>query len=158
MFKQSSCESSCSVKEEFLKISQNTQEKHLCCSLFINKLQAETYNFSEKETRAGIFQWISRNFQEHLFCRTYHGIICMKVCWKHWIFLILVYTSCPMIKHKTNYWAKSEKSYTGDRSYLWFFHFYTNSTTFFYLPFIVFLTWTIVILRYNQVIIQFVST
>lgn len=123
MFKQSSCERSCSVKEEFLKISQNTQEKHLRCSLFINKLQAETYNFSEKETRAGIFQWISRNFQEHLFCRTYHGIICMKVCWKHWIFLILVYTLCPMTKHKTNYWAKSEKSYTGDRSYLWFFIF-----------------------------------
>ena len=48
----------CSVNKMFLKISQNSQEKNLCQSLFFNKvagLRAQACNFIKKETLARVF-------------------------------------------------------------------------------------------------------
>ena len=49
----------CSVKKLFLKISQNFAGKHLCQSLFLNKV---TCNFTKKEPGTGVFLSILPNF------------------------------------------------------------------------------------------------
>ena len=45
--------------------------KHLCQSLFFNKLQTQGLQpYSTRYSRTGIFLWILWNFKEHLFYRT----------------------------------------------------------------------------------------
>ena len=61
----------CSVKRVFLEMSQNSQEKNLCQSLFFNKLQTQGLQpYSTRDSGTGIFLWILWNFKEHLFYRT----------------------------------------------------------------------------------------
>ena len=52
-------------KAALKKVARFTGE-HLCCSLFLIKLQA----LLEKDSNTGVFLWILRNFQEHLLSRT----------------------------------------------------------------------------------------
>ena len=54
----------CSVKTEFLKISKNSSEKHLCKSLFFNWRPA---TLLKKDFETGAFLWTLRNFWDHLF-------------------------------------------------------------------------------------------
>ena len=58
-------------KKLFLEILQNLQEKYLCRSLFLIKLQAWSLQIYWKfNSNIGVFLWIFRNFYGHLFYRT----------------------------------------------------------------------------------------
>ena len=61
---RSSSPEMCSVKTEFLKISKNSSEKHLCKSLFFNWRPA---TLLKKDFETGAFLWTLRNFWDHLF-------------------------------------------------------------------------------------------
>ena len=61
----------CSVKKEFLEISQNWQENTCARVCFLIKLQAPACNFIKKETLAqGVFLWILRNSENIFSYRT----------------------------------------------------------------------------------------
>ena len=45
------------------------REKHLCQSFFFDKVADQAWKF-EKDSGAGVFLWILRNFLEHFFYRT----------------------------------------------------------------------------------------
>ena len=59
----------CSVKKVPLKITQNSQESISVRVSFLIRLQVKACNFIKKDADTGIFLWIWRNFQEHLFYR-----------------------------------------------------------------------------------------
>ena len=55
--------------------------KHLCCSLFLINLQAvRPATLSKRDSNIGVFLWMLRHFQKHLFGRTSaNGCFC-SVC------------------------------------------------------------------------------
>ena len=56
----------------FLKILQNSQENTCAKVSFLIKLQAPNLQFYlKKDSSAGVFPWILRDFYKYLFCRTY---------------------------------------------------------------------------------------
>ena len=67
----------CSVRKGVLRNFANFTGKHLCQSLYFNKI---------RESGTGVFLWILRNFWQHLFYRTSLGdcflLIVMKWLWQ----------------------------------------------------------------------------
>ena len=57
----------CSIKEVFLETSQNSQESTCARVSFLVKFQDQACNFIKKEIGTGVFLWILRGLQEHLF-------------------------------------------------------------------------------------------
>ena len=52
----------------FLKLSQKIRGKHLCQSLFLNKVAGDACNFIKKETLAQVFPWeIYEIFKNNVF-------------------------------------------------------------------------------------------
>ena len=60
----------CSVKNVFLKLSQNSLENTCARVLFLIKLQA---TLLKKESSTGVFLLILLNFQEHFFLQDTSG-------------------------------------------------------------------------------------
>ena len=60
----------CSEKKLLLKLLAEFTGKHLCWSLFNKVSCLQTCNFIKRDSNTGVFLWILRNFEEHLFWRT----------------------------------------------------------------------------------------
>ena len=59
-------------KKVFFKNFANITEKHLCCSLFLIKLQAlRSATLSKRESKKVVFLWNLRNLKEHPFWRAF---------------------------------------------------------------------------------------
>ena len=64
----------CSLKKNALKKFAKFTGKHLCWSLFFRKVTGQKpATLLKKDSNTGVFLLILRNFQEHLFQRTYSG-------------------------------------------------------------------------------------
>ena len=65
---------SCSVKKVFLEISQNSQENTCARVSFLIKLPASCLQlYLKRDSGAGFFLWIFRNFLEHLLLQNTSG-------------------------------------------------------------------------------------
>ena len=61
----------CSVEKVFLEISPNSQENTCARDSFLIKLQAQGLQlYLKRISGTGLFLWILRNFQEHVFYRS----------------------------------------------------------------------------------------
>ena len=74
MYWAEAVERSCSAKEIFLEISQNSQENTCPRDSFLIKLQASGLQlYLKRVSGTDVFPWILRNFQEHLFLQNISG-------------------------------------------------------------------------------------
>ena len=75
----------CSVRNCVLRNFVKFTGKRLCQSLSFNKLQASLRLaiLLKKDSGTGIFQWILRNFKQHLFYRTSPGD-CLTAQCQNW--------------------------------------------------------------------------
>ena len=70
-FKAEAVAQRCSAKQLFLNISQNFAWKHVCQTIFFNKVRRTTLQlYLKRDSRTGVFLWSFRNSEEHLIYGT----------------------------------------------------------------------------------------
>ena len=107
-----------SVKKVLLKILLNSQENTCGRVSFLIKLQA--LQLIKKDSSEGVFLWILRNFQEHLFsqntsrgcfCKVFSSVILSQLDNEfEWILMDLVWTCTYQIHYQHNKYDSDVKT------------------------------------------------